>query len=58
MSDKIDVNKIKIRKSWGKINPATKIEKVKTDYNRAAFKRAAQEELENELLEDSESAGC
>jgi hypothetical protein len=46
MKDIIKTQDIKIRKSWGKISPETKIEKVKTDYSRKDNKQAIREALD------------
>lgn len=51
--DKIDVNKIKVRKKWPR-NPATQVEKPHTDYNRARAKREWQDELEDLEAENAD----
>ncbi len=54
--DSIDVNKIKFRKKW-KIDPSTKIETPKKEYNRADFKRELKEELEELEDETQDNSG-
>lgn len=44
---------IKIRKDWGKVSPETKVEKVKTEYDRKSNRQAIEDAL-REAEEDAD----
>lgn len=46
-------NKVKVRRSWGDLDPATKVHKDQSKYNRAQTKKEIEAELENDLSDDT-----
>jgi hypothetical protein len=50
---KHDKDKVKIRKSWGDLDPATKVHKDQSKYNRAQAKKQLKSELENNLTDET-----
>ena len=47
-------NNIKVRRSWGDLDPSTKVHKDESKYNRADAKKEALAELDADLFDDED----
>jgi hypothetical protein len=52
---KRDKKQIKVRRSWGDLNPETRVHKDKSKYERAQSKKEIQAALDAELSDDADN---